>query len=155
VREAVAIWSDYEGSPIKVQYVDKLSQADVFIERVTVYDDIPYGSAGRTSATYERKGEAETKILTRAHVRIYCPTFDGSDWENQDVKMSSFAKIQFKCLLVHELGHVFGLGHSPAGPDIMFWKSCAQRLSNRDMNTVKIIYKHVGKSARGPNGRAG
>jgi hypothetical protein len=141
VREAVATWRDYDGSPIKVEYVDNLSRADIFIERVTVYDDIPYGSAGRTSATFEHKGEVATKILTKAHVRIYCPSFDGNDWENQDVKMSSFAKIQFKTLLIHELGHAFGLAHSPAGPDIMYWKSCAHKLSERDINTVNSIYK--------------
>jgi len=141
VEEAVALWTDYQGSPLKVAYTDNLNDADIFIERVTVYDDIPYGSAGRTSATFERKGEVETKVLTRTHVRVYCPSFDGSDWENQDVKMSTHAKIQFKYLLVHELGHVFGLTHSPAGPDIMYWKSCAQQLSERDMNTIKKIYE--------------
>ena len=140
VHEAVDIWRDYPGSPIKIEYVDDIEQADVFIERVTLYDDIPYGSAGRTSANFEHRGDVETKIITKAHIRVYCPTFDGFSWENQDVKMSSYAKIQFKYLLVHELGHVFGLAHSPAGPDIMFWKSCAVKLSDRDMNTVKSIY---------------
>jgi len=141
VHEAVSIWTDYQGSPVKIEYVDKMSDADIFIERVTVYDDIPYGSAGRTSANYEKKGEADTKILTRTHVRVYCPSYDGSDWERQDVKMSSFAKIQLKYLLVHELGHVLGLAHSPSGPDIMYWKSCAQSLTPRDMDTVKHIYQ--------------
>ena len=144
-REAVSIWRDFDGSPIKVEYVDKLSKADIYIERVTDYEDIPEGSAGRTSASYERKGDVDTKITTRAHVRVYCPTLDGNSWEGEDVKMSTFAKIQFKYLLVHELGHVFGLGHSPAGPDVMYWKSCAKKLSDRDMNTVKIIYKRTAK----------
>ncbi|MBS1995054.1 MAG: matrixin family metalloprotease [Cyanobacteria bacterium SZAS LIN-2] len=148
VREAFAVWTDYKGSPVKIEYVDKLEKADVFIERVTVYDDIPYGSAGRTSATYERKGEADTKVLTRTHVRVYCPSYDGNDWERQDVKMSSFAKIQIKYLLVHELGHVLGLAHSPAGPDVMYWKSCAQKLSERDMNTINKIYAPVGRGAK-------
>ncbi len=141
VLEAVAIWKDCEGSPIKVEYVDTLAQADIFIERVTIYDDIPYGSAGRTSATLESINEVQTKIMTKVHVRIYCPSHDGSDWEGQDVKMSKFAKVQFKTLLVHELGHAFGLTHSPAGPDIMYWKTCADRLSPRDINTLNRIYK--------------
>ena len=141
VHEAVTIWASYPSSPLKVEYVDQMSQADIYIERVTVYDDIPYGSAGRTSANFEHKGEVQTKIMTRAHVRVYCPSYDGKTWEEQDVPMSDFAKVQLKYLLVHELGHVFGLTHSPAGPDIMYWKSCAQKLSDRDMKTVNRIYR--------------
>ncbi|MBU6453681.1 MAG: matrixin family metalloprotease [Cyanobacteria bacterium REEB67] len=140
VHEAVDLWRDYPQSPIAVQYVDDLSKADIFIERVTTYDDIPYGSAGRTSANFEHLGERETRVITRAHVRVYCPSYDGTTWENQNVKMSDFARTQLKYLLVHELGHVFGLAHSPAGPDIMFWKSCSETLSSRDVKTIERIY---------------
>jgi hypothetical protein len=68
--KAMEQWTSYENSPIKLSYVSDMASADVYIERVTSYDDIPYSSAGRTSAVYERDNK---RALDRAHVRVYCP----------------------------------------------------------------------------------
>ncbi|MBP9094581.1 matrixin family metalloprotease [bacterium] len=143
--KAMEQWTNFDSSPIKLIYVSDIDSADVYIERVTSYDDIPYGSAGRTSAVYEKDNK---RALDRAHVRVYCPSYDGKasraegaadKIENQE--MSSFAKTQLYTLFMHEFGHVLGVGHSPGGQDVMYWKSCSTELTERDKETIRKLYR--------------
>jgi hypothetical protein len=106
--KAMEQWTNFDSSPIKLIYVSDIDSADVYIERVTSYDDIPYGSVCRTSAVYEKDNK---RALDRAHVRVYCPSYDGKasraegaadKIENQE--MSSFAKTQLYTLFMHEFG---------------------------------------------------
>ncbi len=145
--KAMAQWTDFENSPVKLAFVDSASEADVYIERVTSYDDIPYSSAGRTSVIYVN-GDAGARALDKAHVRVYCPSYDGESSVQNGIdkiinqEMSSFAKTHLYTLFMHEFGHVIGVGHSPAGQDVMYWKSCSSELSSRDKESIRKLYRH-------------
>lgn len=133
--QAVSEWTDFAGSPIKVVYVDKAEEADIFVERVTTYTDIPYGSAGRSSAVYGKKKGEDTRELKKIHIRVFCQSYDGSDKE-----LSNYARIHLYTLFIHEFGHGLGLPHSPNGLDVMYWKACALKPSERDKETIRSIY---------------
>jgi len=145
--KAMAQWTDFENSPVKLAFVDSAKEADVYIERVTSYDDIPYSSAGRTSVIYVN-GDAGARALDKAHVRVYCPSYDGESSVQNGIdkiinqEMSSFAKTHLYTLFMHEFGHVIGVGHSPAGQDVMYWKSCSSELSSRDRESIRKLYRH-------------
>ena len=43
-------------------------------------------------------------------------------------------------IALHEFGHGLGLGHSPSGLDVMYWKSAMKELSDRDRSTLLRLY---------------
>lgn len=52
------------------------------------------------------------------------------------------AKIKIKQIALHQLGHSIGIiGHSPYPDDIMYENFTVNELSQRDINTIKEIYK--------------
>lgn len=62
-------------------------------------------------------------------------------------KEQSIAKI--KQITMHQLGHSLGIyGHSPDSNDIMYSNFSVNKLSDRDKNTIKEIYKDIK-----PNGK--
>jgi tetratricopeptide (TPR) repeat protein len=64
----ISRWTNFLDSPVSVTFVDNTADADVYIERVTSYDDIPYSSAGRTACIYEWENGKETRSIDKAHV---------------------------------------------------------------------------------------
>ncbi|MBI5176309.1 MAG: matrixin family metalloprotease [Candidatus Melainabacteria bacterium] len=140
--DAIRQWTDVPGSPISVKYVDSLEDADIFVERVISYDDIPPGSAGRSSALYGKKKGEDTRELKRVHIRVFCLSYDGSG----SPYLSSYAKTHLYTLFIHEFGHAIGLPHSPNGLDVMYWKAAALKPSSRDLETIRSIYSEKHKS---------
>ena len=141
MREAIRQWTDVPDWPISVRYVDSAEDADIFVERVISYDDIPPGSAGRSSAVYGKKNGEDTRELKKVHIRVYCLSYDGSG----SPYLSSYAKTHLYTLFIHEFGHAIGLPHSPNGLDVMYWKAAALRPSSRDLETIRSIYSEKHK----------
>lgn len=120
-------------SPLAYELIDDKEKADIYLERVDSYDQIPYGSGGGATARHVMRDGKLTNDLDLVHLRVYCPTPDPNE-------LSNYATAHLEALVLHELGHAFGLGHSSSGLDIMYWKSAAKNLSHRDKATLLLLY---------------
>lgn len=126
-------WMDTKGLPLTWVYVDSAQNCDIHIKRAADYDDIPAGSGGRAKSEFVYVEKGEPKELNKSTLLIFCPSWDGKE-------LSYYAMQQMKNLAMHEFGHALGLGHSPNGLDIMYWKAPAMELSARDRNTLIRLY---------------
>jgi len=126
-------WMNTKGLSLTWQYVDSAQDCDIHIKRAENHDNIPAGSGGRAKSEFVYVEKGEPKELNKSTLLIYCPSFDGED-------LSHYAMQQMKNLAMHEFGHALGLGHSPNGMDIMYWKAPALELSQRDRNTLIHLY---------------
>jgi len=133
MKKSVDEWAETPGMEGRFVFVDDREKADIYFERVSNYDLIPYGSGGGASASFVRRGNRSTKEIDRVHLRLYCKEHDLD-------KLSNHAIEQLYTLALHEFGHGLGLGHSPSGLDVMYWKSAMNRLSSRDRSTLRKIY---------------
>jgi predicted Zn-dependent protease len=133
MKKAVDEWSETPGMEGRIKFVDDREDADIYFERVSNYDQIPYGSGGGASASFVRRGNKTTKEIDRVHLRLFCKEHDLD-------KLSNHAVSQLYTLALHEFGHGLGLAHSPSGLDVMYWKSAMYRLSSRDKASLLRIY---------------
>lgn len=122
-----------EDSPLAYELIDDKEKADIYLERVDSYNQIPYGSGGGATARHVMRDGKQTNELDLVHLRVFCPTPDPDE-------LSNYATAHLEALVLHELGHAFGLGHSSSGLDIMYWKSAAKNLSHRDKATLLLLY---------------
>ncbi len=138
-EEGVNQWITTPGLDVSFKFVDDKEEADIYLERVSNYDQIPVGSGGGAVATFVQKGNRLTREIDRVHLRIYCPEHDAED-------LANYAVEHLYTLALHEFGHALGLGHSPSGLDVMYWKSAIRKLSKRDRATLLKVYGCKGQN---------
>ncbi|MBX9668165.1 MAG: matrixin family metalloprotease [Candidatus Obscuribacterales bacterium] len=130
LKKSVDEWKRTKGMEDKFVFVDDREKADIYFERVSNYDLIPYGSGGVATASYVQGRDGKpTMEIEKVHLRLYCQEHDLD-------QLSSHAIEQLYNLALHEFGHGLGLGHSPSGRDVMYWKSAMKELSERDRATL-------------------
>lgn len=126
-------WMNTPGFALTWRYVDNPGDCDIHIKRASTYEEIPAGSGGRALSELVFNEKGESKELNKSTLLIYCPSYDGKE-------LSYYGTKQLENLVMHEFGHALGLGHSPNGLDIMYWKAPAMELSQRDRNSLVRLY---------------
>ena len=122
VKEGVALWTSFPGSPFRAEYVASAEGADVTVKFVP-QSALPGDFAGNTT-TYHLEPSME---LAEAQVEL-----------RDDVKNANLVT-----LTAHEFGHALGIhGHSAEASDAMFPVAPNPgRVTQPDANTIAEIYE--------------
>lgn len=126
IQHAIEQWIE----PLKWQYrlTGDKDDADIVIERASPPPHLQT-AGGQTTYKYLDNNDS---IISQAKIQIFSGQYHYQD----------SAPPRFYSLILHELGHAFGLdGHSPFGPDLMYWKSKSIALTSRDLATLKQLYR--------------
>lgn len=140
-RRGFEVWANIPESYLRCKFIDNPEDADVVVKRVEEYREIPPGSGGRTISFYKFRGNHRTKLLDQVRIIMFCTSYNGEG-------MAPFDQKDLCGLNMHEAGHAFGLQHSPHGPDVMYWKSMAPELTEKDKESIRILYPLNAKTAR-------
>jgi len=129
VRRAFQRWAD-AGVPVRFDLDADSAHADVHFRWKAEFD---IDRTGETSLFWDPDGR-----LVRGEVTI--ATYDprGRPLSGDDVWV----------VALHEIGHLIGLDHSSDSTDIMFAKTQARDLSERDIRTAQLLYELAPGSVR-------
>lgn len=137
IKDAFAEWQRAMDNRLIFVFMNDPSQADVVINWWnTATPEVEKGACGLNS--YQTWG----KYLARNDVYISLHGRTGEAWDS-DVLYST---------ALHEIGHMIGIReHSDNSTDIMYPSTTRQRhLSQRDINTMKMIYAAKANYANPP-----
>ena len=128
VRGAVLAWE--EVVPVRFDVAADSADAEVrFGWRVQFEID----RTGQTDLVWDTAGHIEGGVVTLA-------TFDpdGQPMGPEEIRL----------VALHEIGHLLGLDHSPDSGDVMFPVATVGRLSRRDIETARLLYRLAPGSIR-------
>jgi len=121
VRWAFARWES-AGVPVRFNLLADSSSAEVSV-RWRIQFDID--RSGQTDLTWNADGHIETGVITLA-------TFDPQG--------RPMAAADIRVVALHEVGHVIGLDHSLDSTDLMYAVSRVGDLSDRDVQSARLLY---------------
>ncbi|MGH7700496.1 MAG: matrixin family metalloprotease [Gemmatimonadales bacterium] len=128
VRSAFRVWE--EVVPVSFDAMADSADAEVRL-RWRVQFEID--RTGQTDLVWNGAGHIESGVVTLA-------TFDpdGQPMGPEEIRL----------VALHEIGHLLGLDHSPDSGDVMFPVATVGRLSRRDVETARLLYRLAPGSIR-------
>ena len=120
VTWAVSRWNGV--APVQMESGADSASADILVSWVSQLDS---GRSGRTALTWDQYGR-----LHQASVVLATHAPNGRALDGR----------YMSALALHELGHAIGLGHSPVRDDVMHAVTTATELSDRDRNSLRLLY---------------
>jgi hypothetical protein len=128
IRSAFREWED--AVPVRFDTFADSANAEVHIVWKVQFEK---DRTGQTDLSWNNDGHVQGGVITLA-------TFDP---EGQPMGME-----EIRIVALHEIGHLIGLDHSSDSGDVMFPVASARRLSRRDVETARLLYRLAPGSLR-------
>ena len=122
VRGAFQRWQD-AGVPVRFDLDADSGQAEVEVRWKERFD---IERTGQTDLIWDGEGRIQRGVITIAML---------------DPQGRALGPDDVRVVALHEVGHLLGLDHSSDSTDIMFAKTQARDLSDRDVQTVVLLYE--------------
>jgi len=122
VRSAFARWQD-AGVPVRFDLGADSNEAEVRLKWKVQFE---IDRTGQTDLTWDAMGHHQSGVITLA-------TFNQL---GQPMGME-----EIRIVAMHEIGHLLGLDHSPDSTDLMYPVARVRDLSDRDIQTARMLYQ--------------
>lgn len=122
VRGAFQRWQD-AGVPVRFDLDADSGQAEVEVRWKERFD---IERTGQTDLIWDGEGRIQRGVITIAML---------------DPQGRALGPDDVRVVALHEVGHLLGLDHSSDSTDIMFAKTQARDLSDRDIQTAVLLYE--------------
>ena len=134
IYKAFIVWYNLLSPTVGFVFVKDPLEADITARAVDI-QTLEEGRVGVTNSIYGYYSNNKSKLyMHKSDVEVSYNNTSGTPWSDNE----------FQSITLHEIGHALGIfEHSRHRGDIMYYDTSTYRngnVSNRDVNTVKILY---------------